>query len=86
MRRTRRITALAAALLAAALSAQALHAYDLTGTWTGRYVCQDFDGTRFHTGNPQSTLLITQVGTSVYASFDGGAAAARRTASARSAW
>ena len=73
MRPTRPIAVLAAGVLAAAVSAQRLHAYDLTGTWTGKYVCQTFDGTKFKSGNASSTFLITQVGSTVYANLDDGA-------------
>ena len=60
-----------ALLLAFPLSAQA---FDLTGTWEGKYVCKGFDGGKFSFSIP-GTLEITQVGNDIdlQLPFTGGA-------------
>lgn len=44
---------------------------DLTGTWTGRWSCKSFDGTKFNEKNKASTLRITQSGGVLAAHIDG---------------
>ena len=60
-----------AALLASAL-APAATAFDLTGTWEGRWSCQGFDGAKFRSSNGVSTLLVTQVGNALNVNMDAG--------------
>ena len=48
-----------AALAARAALAPAASAFDLTGTWQGRWSCQGFDGAKFRSSNGESVLLIT---------------------------
>ena len=49
-------------------------AVDLTGTWNGKYSCQDFDGDYDKFKSNESVLRIVQTGTTLVASIDGGAA------------
>ena len=50
------------------------HAFDLTGTWEGKYTCKGFDGEKYSFTVP-GTLEITQTGTvlALALPFDGGA-------------
>jgi hypothetical protein len=45
--------------------------FDLTGTWTGKWICQGFDGAKFKLSNRESTLLVTQTGNAIAARIDG---------------
>ncbi|MCC6766277.1 MAG: hypothetical protein IT293_16580 [Deltaproteobacteria bacterium] len=47
-------------------------AYDLTGTWVGKWSCKGFDGVKFTSGNKASTLRITQSGNAIAAELDNG--------------
>lgn len=47
-------------------------AFDLTGTWAGKWSCTGFDGAKFTSGNKESTLLVAQVGNVFSADIDGG--------------
>jgi hypothetical protein len=58
-----------AALCLSAASVPA-HAFDLTGHWTGKWSCKGFDGTKFTSGNKESTLAITQSGGTFAAAID----------------
>jgi len=53
-------------------AAPAAHAFDLTGHWTGKWTCKGFDGTKFKGINKESTMAITQSGTTIAADIDGG--------------
>jgi hypothetical protein len=46
-------------------------AFDLTGTWVGRWSCQGFEGVPFKSSRKPSILLISQTGNSLAASIDG---------------
>jgi hypothetical protein len=48
------------------------HAFDLTGTWIGKWSCKGFDGSKFTSGNKTSTLRLTQVGNVINADLDNG--------------
>jgi hypothetical protein len=50
------------ATLALSLGAAPLHAFDLTGTWTGKIACKDFDGRRFGEKFTELILHVTQTG------------------------
>jgi hypothetical protein len=52
--------------------APAVHAFDLTGNWTGKWSCKGFDGVKFKSGNKNSTMAITQTGTTIAANIDAG--------------
>lgn len=67
------VVILCLALGIAGATAGTAEALDLTGNWTGTWVCTGFDGAKFVESNKTSTLAITQVGTAVYAKMDGGA-------------
>lgn len=56
-------------VLALAPSAQA---YDLTGTWIGKYSCKGFDGSKFSSGSKSSTFAITQSGNTMAVNLDNG--------------
>jgi hypothetical protein len=58
--------------LAAAAAAPAASAFDLTGTWEGRWSCQGFDGVKFKSRNSQSTVQITQTGNTLAVNMDNG--------------
>jgi hypothetical protein len=66
------LVACGCSLLASTALAPRVHAVDLTGTWTGKWKCQGFDGGKFTSTNNASTLLITQIGNVVSANMDGG--------------
>ena len=66
------LAALSFGLLASAALAQASHAFDLTGTWSGKWSCQGFDGAPFKSSEKQSTLTISQTGNVIAANIDGG--------------
>ena len=59
-------------LLAAVAIAPGASAFDLTGTWEGRWSCQGFDGAKFRSGNSESIVLITQTGTTLAVNMDNG--------------
>jgi hypothetical protein len=59
-------------LLAAAAVAPGASAFDLTGSWEGRWSCKGFDGAKFDASNPESTLQITQTGPVLAVREDGG--------------
>lgn len=59
-------------LAAAAALAPAASAFDLTGTWEGRWSCQGFDGVKFRSLNSQSTVQITQTGNTLAVNMDNG--------------
>jgi hypothetical protein len=59
-------------LLAAVGVASRASAFDLTGSWEGRWSCQGYDGAKFRSGNSRSTLLITQNGNTLAVDMDGG--------------
>jgi hypothetical protein len=61
------------AIAIAALAAASAGAIDLTGTWNGKYSCQDFDGDYAKFKSSESVLRIVQTGTTLVASIDGGA-------------
>jgi hypothetical protein len=65
---TTRILALAA-LIVLPLPA---HAFDLTGTWIGKWSCKGFDGSKFTSDNKTSTLRLTQTGNVINADLDNG--------------
>ncbi|MBI5505998.1 MAG: hypothetical protein HY899_14470 [Deltaproteobacteria bacterium] len=67
-----RIAVLCLALGVTGVMAQSAEALDLTGNWTGTWVCVGFDGAKFVDSNKTSTLALTQVGAAVYAKMDGG--------------
>jgi hypothetical protein len=60
-------------ILTAAVVAPAASAFDLTGTWEGRWSCQGFDGAKFRSGNSESVVLISQTGNTLAVSMDAGA-------------
>ena len=62
---------LTAAALALTTAAPAAHAFDLTGHWIGKWSCKGFDGTKFTSKEPDSTLDVTQTGNDILASIDG---------------
>jgi hypothetical protein len=64
------VTAFMAGLLLS--TATPLCAFDLTGNWIGKWSCKGFDGAKFKSANPTSTLAITQVGDTIAASLDNG--------------
>lgn len=72
MRTSRLLAAAACSLLVSVAIPSTGSAFDLTGTWTGSWSCQDFDGSKFKEGNGNSTLLITQNGNEIAANLDGG--------------
>jgi hypothetical protein len=49
------------------------HAFDLTGHWAGKYSCKNFDGVKYKSGNKESTLAITQTGTTLAVDLNNGA-------------
>jgi len=59
-------------LVLGSAAAQSAQAFDLTGNWTGRWVCKGFDGTRFIDRNLTSTLAVTQSGNTVSVNMDNG--------------
>lgn len=67
-----RLAALFSLLIAFGALAPAALAFDLTGTWEGKWTCQGFDGESFKSSNKESTLLITQTGNTIAASLDNG--------------
>ena len=58
------------ALLAVALAAPSVHAFDASGSWAGQYSCKLFNGTSSQVKTNPSTLTIAQSGTSVVVSLD----------------
>jgi hypothetical protein len=67
-RTTTRVLALAALMLMPIPA----HAFDLTGTWIGKWSCKGFDGSKFTSGNKTSTFRVTQVGNVINADLDNG--------------
>ncbi len=67
--RTRLSTLVACTFLLVATTA---HAFDLTGHWVGKWSCKGFDGSKFSSGNKNSTLAITQNGNALGANLDNG--------------
>jgi hypothetical protein len=65
-----KITTLALAL--ALMTPAAAHAFDLTGTWIGKWSCKGFDGAKFTSDNKASTLRISQIGNLIHADIDNG--------------
>lgn len=61
------------ALLAITLAAPSARAYDLTGTWVGKYTCTGFDGAKFKSDSKNSTFKITQTGNAIAADLDNAA-------------
>lgn len=60
------------ALAASAALGPAAAAFDLTGTWQGRWSCQGFDGSKFRSFNNESVVLITQNGNTLAVNMDAG--------------
>lgn len=59
--------------LAAALAlASGASAFDLTGTWAGRWSCQGYDGSKFRSSSKDSVLRVTQTGSSLAVDLDDG--------------
>jgi hypothetical protein len=50
------------ATLLLGVAAAPAQAFDLTGHWTGKWSCKDFDGGKFSEGVKTSTMDVTQVG------------------------
>ncbi len=67
-----KITTLALALAALVVTPPAAHAFDLTGTWIGKWSCKGFDGSKFTDANKTSTLRLTQTGNVINADLDNG--------------
>jgi hypothetical protein len=63
---------LSSAVLAGAVSPPAAHAFDLTGTWIGKWSCKGFDGAKFKSANKSSILRLTQTGNTIAADLDNG--------------
>jgi len=53
-------------------TAETARAYDLSGTWEGKWSCSGFDGGRFKIVQKLSPLLISQTGDTLAGDFDGG--------------
>ena len=47
-------------------------AFDLTGTWVGKWSCKGFDGQKFTTSNKTSTMRVTQTGNTMAVDIDNG--------------
>jgi hypothetical protein len=67
-----KMTTLALALAALVVTPSAARAFDLTGTWIGKWSCKGFDGSKFTSDNKTSTLKITQAGNVIHADLDNG--------------
>jgi hypothetical protein len=63
--------ALSLGVLAFAALPAASGAFDLTGTWVGRWSCQGFEGVPFKSSRKPSILLISQTDDTLAASIDG---------------
>jgi hypothetical protein len=63
---------LSCAVLAVAVSPPVAHAFDLTGTWIGKWSCKGFDGQKFTGDNKSSLLRLTQTGNAIAADLDNG--------------
>jgi len=50
----------------------AAHAFNLTGTWIGKWSCKGFGGSKFTSDNKTSTLRLTQTGNVIAADLDNG--------------
>jgi len=72
MRLVTLFTASSIVALALLTVAPALHAFDATGTWHGKWSCTQFDGTKTTDGNKTSTMLITQTGDTLAINLDTG--------------
>jgi hypothetical protein len=66
------VLAVSCSLLALVATAATVHAYDLTGTWVGKWSCKGFDGEKFTSFNKTSTLRLTQTGNTIAADIDNG--------------
>jgi len=53
-----------------AFATPVVHAFDLTGTWHGKWSCSQFDGTKTKDANPTSTMRITQTGDTLAIDLD----------------
>ena len=71
MNARRLAAALSLGLLVSAALPAASAAFDLTGTWLGRWSCQGFEGVPFKSSRKPSVLLISQTGNTLAASIDG---------------
>ena len=49
-----------------------LRAFDMTGTWVGKWSCKGFDGQKFTSGNKTSTMRVTQSGNTMAVDVDNG--------------
>jgi len=58
------------ALLAVALAAPSVHAFDASGVWSGQYSCKLFNGTTAQVTSTPSSLAISQSGSTVVVSLD----------------
>src|SRR5262245_12655031 len=63
--------ALAAIVLVLAPGVDA-HAFDMTGVWTGKVTCKNFDGVKFAEEVNPSTMRISHNGTSATMDLDNG--------------
>jgi len=66
------LAAVATGLVVSATWAGNAQAFDLTGTWEGKWSCKGFDGSKFKSANKESIMLITQAGDTVNVDVDGG--------------
>lgn len=71
MKPTAFLFALTCGVLALGVS-PTVHAFDVTGTWVGKWSCKGFDGEKFTTANKTSTLKLTQTGNAIAADLDNG--------------
>ena len=63
---------LASAVAVAVFVPASVLAFDLTGTWVGKWTCKGSDGGKFVGNNADSVLLVTQIGETIAMSMDGG--------------
>lgn len=68
----RSFAGLASCVFVLSIAVPSVHAFDVTGTWVGKWSCKGFDGEKFTDGNPTSTMLITQTGDTMAIDLDGG--------------
>ena len=59
-------------LIVASPAASQVGTLNLTGNWTGKWTCKAFDGLKFLIGNKESTMAITQTGTTMNVDIDAG--------------
>lgn len=69
----RRLIGLASCAFLLSTAVPTVHAFDLTGTWVGKWSCKGFDGEKFTSDNKNSTFRITQSGNTIAADLDNGA-------------